>query len=102
MRIFGIPLDSVTMTDPLQLKDKKLQGLSLEQQLKKLELEYVQDKEGKITVGIRPLYPWKVTMQLKDMDTKGKAKKFVAKRLERIVDEDYDTLKQMAEYYDVE
>lgn len=101
MRIFGIPLDSVTLKDQLDIKDKKLQGLSLEKQIQKVGLDFVQDENGKFTVGIRPLYPWNVTTELEDMQTQGKAKKYIAKRLGNLVEEKYDDLKQMADYYDI-
>ena len=101
MRIFGIPLASLTLRNQMDVKDKKLQGLSLESQIKKLGLQMIQDGDGNITVGIRPLYPWNVTTELKDMETQGKAKKYIAKRLGVLVEEPYDDLKQMPEYFDI-
>lgn len=102
MRVFGIPLDSLTLKNPLDIKDKKLQGLSLENQIRKLGLECVQDKDGKMTVGIRPLYPWSVSTELDDLKTQGKAKKYIAKKLQALVEEEYDDLKQMPTYFDIE
>ncbi len=102
MRIFGIPLDSLNLRDQLDIKDKKLQGLSLESQIKKIGLECVQDKEGKMTVGIRPLYPWSVSTELDDLRTQGKAKKYIAKKLAPLVKDDYDDVKQMPEYFDID
>lgn len=102
MRIFGIPLESLELRDQLDIKDKKLQGLSLESQLKKIGLECVQDKEGKMTIGIRPLYPWSVSTELDDLRTQGKAKKYIAKKLTPLVKNDYDDLKQLPEYFDID
>ena len=102
MRIFGIPLESLELRDQLDIKDKKLQGLSLESQIKKVGLECVQDKEGNMTIGIRPLYPWSVSTELDDLRTQGKAKKYIAKKLTPLVKNDYDDLKQLPEYFDID
>lgn len=96
MKIYGIARSYITLKDDADYAqpDVELRGFRFEDKAKKMGLAVVKDEEtGEEYVGIAPMYPWDNTQHIDDIDTVGKAKRFIARQLMRIASNELDDLK---------
>lgn len=96
MKIYGIARSNMTLkedADYAQL-DAELRGLRFDEKARRMGLSVVVDeKTGEEYVGIAPIYPWDNAQHIAEIDTVGKAKRFIARQLMRITSNELDDLK---------
>jgi len=96
MKIYGIARSKIILKDDADYAqpDVELRGLRFEDKVRKMGL-YVatDDATGEEYVGIIPMYPWDNAPNIDDIDTVGKAKRFIGRQLMRIASNDLDDLK---------
>ncbi len=96
MRIYGIARSNITLKNDADYAqpDIGLRGLRFDDKVKKMGLSIATDDEtGEEYIGIVPMYPWDNTQNIDDIDTVGKAKRFIARQLMRIASNELDDLK---------
>ncbi|MBR2215867.1 MAG: hypothetical protein IJ849_08940 [Selenomonadaceae bacterium] len=103
MRMYGIDLAGLAWKDDSQLtkSDAALRGRNLTERLQELGLSYVQDVvSGKEYAGILPMFPWENAKVSRDITTMGNAKRFVARQLMKVCNDELDDLKARIGYID--
>lgn len=103
MRIYGIARSKITLKDDADYAqpDVELRGLRFEDKVKKMGLSTATDDEsGEEYVGIIPMYPWDNAQHIDDIDTVGKAKRFIARQLMRIASNELDDIKSHIGFVD--
>ena len=102
MRIYGIAKQKLNFRKDSELSpmDELLRGRPLEEQVEELDLYLVTDKHDNQYIGIVPLFPWE-NARAHELDTLGKAKRFIARRLMRIVTNELDDIKSNISMMDV-
>lgn len=101
MKIYGIARSNITLKDDADFAqlDAELRGLRFEDKIRKMGLSIAKDEAtGEEFVGIVPMYPWDNATHIDDIDTVGKAKRFIARQLMRIASDELDDLKSHIEF----
>ncbi|MBQ1511151.1 MAG: hypothetical protein II178_09405 [Selenomonadaceae bacterium] len=96
MKIYGIARSHINLKDDADYAqpDVELRGLRFEDKVRKMGLFVATDEStGEEYVGIIPMYPWDNAQHIDDIDTVGKAKRFIGRQLMRIATNELDDLK---------